>query len=134
MSQTFYRQEEWRAVGCSSLEDYLISHWEAGFFRRDPINLLAHIWTWQHADISANPLYGGDLKRALGAITARALIMPSATDLYFQVEDNRQEVACLADSELLVIPSIWGHRAGMPVLNPVDAAFIDDALTKLLQR
>jgi homoserine O-acetyltransferase len=23
------------------------------------------------------------------------------------------------------IPSIWGHRAGNPVLNPEDAAFID---------
>jgi homoserine O-acetyltransferase len=132
MSQTFYRDELWRSIGCASLEDYLISNWEGNFLRRDPANLLEHIWTWQHADISANELYGGDLRRALGAITADALIMPGATDLYFQVEDNRREVACMRTARLLPIPSDWGHRAGMPVNNPVDAKFIEDALKTLL--
>jgi hypothetical protein len=27
-------------------------------------------------------------------------------------------------AELRLIPSIWGHRAGNPVLNPEDVAFI----------
>ena len=58
--------------------------------------------------------------------------MPGATDLYFQVEDNRREVACMRSARLLPIPSDWGHRAGMPVGNPVDAKFIDDALKGLL--
>ena len=31
-------------------------------------------------------------------------------------------------AELRPIPSIWGHRAGNPVLNPEDAAFIDRAV------
>lgn len=132
MSQTFYRDELWRSIGCASLEDYLISNWEGNFLRRDPANLLEHIWTWQHADISANELYGGDITRALGSITANALIMPGATDLYFQVEDNRREVACMRAARLLPIPSDWGHRAGMPVNNPVDAKFIDAALKRLL--
>jgi homoserine O-acetyltransferase/O-succinyltransferase len=44
------------------------------------------LWTWQHADISANELYGGDLDKALGAITADATVMPCETDLYFTVE------------------------------------------------
>src|SRR5215470_16079944 len=51
------------------------------------------LWAWQHADISANELYGGDLDKALGAITADATVMPCETDLYFTVEDNRREVA-----------------------------------------
>jgi len=133
MSQTFYRDELWRQTGCSSVEDYVVTMWEGNFLRRDPDNLLAHIWTWQHGDISANPLYEGDLAKALGAITARSLIMPGATDLYFQVEDNRREVACMRNAELCVIPSDWGHRAGMPVHNPDDARFIDDALKALLK-
>ena len=132
MSQTFYRDELWRMTGCSSVEDYLVTVWEGNYLRRDPDNLLAMLWTWQHADISANARFGGDLSRALGAITARALIMPSATDLYFQVEDNRREVAAMRNAELRVIPSDWGHRAGMPVHNPVDAAFLDTALGELL--
>jgi homoserine O-acetyltransferase len=132
MSQTFYRDELWRRTGCSSVEDYVVTMWEGNFLRRDPDNLLAHIWTWKHGDISANPLYEGDLAKALGAITARSLIMPGATDLYFQVEDNRREVACMRHAELRVIPSDWGHRAGMPAHNPDDARFIDAALGALL--
>ena len=99
----------------------------------DPDNLLSHLRPWQHGDISANPMYEGDLAKALGAITARALIMPGATDLCFQVEDNRRELACMRDAELCVIPSDWGHRAGMPVHNSEDARFIDAALKALLK-
>ena len=132
MSQTFYREELWRQTGASSLEDYLVSQWEAGFLRRDPGNLLSHMWMWQHGDISANEIYKGDLSKALEAITAKSLIMPGETDLYFQVEDNRREVEMMRNARLLSIPSVWGHRAGMPVQNPADAEFIDLALAELL--
>jgi homoserine O-acetyltransferase len=37
-------------------------------------------------------------------------------------------------AELRPIPSIWGHRAGNPALNPGDAAFIDRAVFELLAR
>ncbi|MFC0698492.1 alpha/beta fold hydrolase [Paraburkholderia humisilvae] len=132
MSQTFYREELWRGAGFSSLEDYLVMSWEMNFLRRDANNLLAHLWTWEHADISANPIYQGDFHAALWAITARALIMPSETDLYFQVEDNRLEVAQMRNAKLLPIPSVWGHRAGLPTANVEDAAFISDAIGQLL--
>jgi homoserine O-acetyltransferase len=134
LSQAFYREEVWRRVGYSSLEDFLVASWEAGFRRRDANDLLAMLWMWQHADISANELYGGDLKKALGAITADAIVMPCETDLYFTVEDNRREVAQMPRAELRPIPSIWGHRAGNPVLSPPDAKFIGDATRELLVR
>jgi homoserine O-acetyltransferase len=105
---------------------------EAGFRRRDANDLLAMLWMWQRADISANELYVGDLTKALGAITAKAIVMPCETDLYFQVEDNRREVARMPNAELRPIPSIWGHRAGNPVFNPEDANFIDAAVKELL--
>ena len=66
----------------------------------------------------------------MGAITADATVMPCETDLYFTVEDNRREVARMQKAELRPIPSIWGHRAGNPVLNPEDAAFIDRAVRR----
>lgn len=132
LSQTFYREELWRATGSSSVEEYIVTHWENNFLRRDPANLLAMLWTWEHADISANDRYAGDFVRALQAIEARALIMPGATDLYFMVEDNRLEVEHLRHARLLPIPSDWGHRAGMPAFNPLDGRFIDDALKALL--
>jgi homoserine O-acetyltransferase len=134
LSQAFYREELWRTVGYSSLEDFLVASWEAGFRRRDANDLLAMLWMWQHADISANELYNGDLSKALGAITADAMVMPCETDLYFTVEDNRREVAQMPRAELRPIPSIWGHRAGNPVLSPPDAKFIGDATRELLAR
>jgi homoserine O-acetyltransferase len=132
LSQAFYREETWRKIGFASLEDFLIGGWEAGFRRRHANDLLAMLWTWQHADISANELYGGDFTKALGAITAKAIVMPCETDLYFTVEDNRREVARMPSAELRPIPSIWGHRAGNPVFSPEDAKFIDDAVRELL--
>ena len=132
LSQAFYREEVWKTLGFSSLEDFLVGSWEANFRRRDPNDLLAMLWTWQHADISANELYDGDLDKALGAITAKAIVMPCETDLYFTVEDNRREVARMPNAELRPIPSIWGHRAGNPAANPEDAKFIDDAVKELL--
>lgn len=134
LSQAFYREEEWRKLGYSSLEDFLVHNWEGGFRRRDANDLLAMLWTWQHADISANELYRGDLAKALGAITARAIVMPSETDLYFTVEDNRREVAQMPNAELRPIPSIWGHRAGNPAQNPADREFLFSALRDALAR
>ncbi len=90
------------------------------------------LWAWQQGDISANELYKGDLKKALGAIRARALVMPGETDLYFTVEDNRREVAQMPNAELRPIPSIWGHRAGNPRTNPEDLAFLQKAVRELL--
>jgi homoserine O-acetyltransferase len=132
LSQAFYREEVWRKIGFSSLEDFLVGSWEAGFRRRDANDLLAMLWMWQHADISANELYGGDFAKALGAIEAKAMVMPCETDLYFTVEDNRREVARMKHAELRPIPSIWGHRAGNPMFNPEDAKFIDEAVKELL--
>lgn len=132
LSQTFYREELWRKLGASSLEDFLVTNWETTFARRDPSDLLAQFWTWQHGDISANDLYRGDLARALSAIEARVLLMPGDEDLYFQVEDNRQEMKHLRHAELKPIPSVWGHRAGNPLNQPDDRDFIDRHVLALL--
>ena len=132
MSQTFYREELWRGSGATSLEDYLVTFWETNFARRDPSDLLAQFWTWQQADISANPLYQRDLPRALAAISARTLLMPGDHDLYFQVEDNRLELQHLRDAKLAPIPSVWGHRAGNPVSQPEVRAFIEHHVKALL--
>ena len=132
MSQDFYRERAWAGIGFASLEDYLIRAWEWNFLRRDADNLVAMLWSWQNADISANGMYQGDLAKALGSITARTLLMPSETDLYFRVEDNRREAAQMPNAELRPIPSIWGHRAGNPSDNAEDERFIREAVAELL--
>jgi homoserine O-acetyltransferase len=52
------------------------------------------------------------------------LLMPGETDQYFRVADNAAELTHLRHAALRPIPSIWGHRAGNPAANPVDAAFV----------
>lgn len=133
-SQAFYREELYRGMGYASLEDFLVGFWEGLFLPRDANNLLAMLWSWQHGDISANPRYQGNFKQALGAITARAVVMPGQTDLYFPPEDNELEANCMPRAEFRAIPSIWGHFAGGPGLNPVDVEFLDAALKELLQQ
>jgi len=132
LSQTFYRQELWRGLGFASLEDFLVRSWGANFKRRDADDLLCQLSTWQRADISANDTYRGDLPKALSAIQARVLLMPSATDLYFRTDDNRAELRWLRQGTLAEIPSVWGHRAGNPRDNPEDAAFIDAQVSAFL--
>jgi homoserine O-acetyltransferase len=129
--QAFFREELYRDMGYSSIEDFLVGYWEGMFLQREANNLLALIWSWQNADISANELYDGDFPRALGAIKARTIVMPGETDLYFPPEDNAIEVGHMPNAELRTIPSIWGHYAGGGK-NDADTAFIDDALKELL--
>lgn len=132
-SQAFYREGLYLQLGYDSLEDYLWRGWELGYRKRDPRNLLAMIDIWLHCDVSQNLLYQGDYERALGAIQAKTLVMPAATDLYFPPEDCAAEAALIPQAECRPIPSIWGHRAGNPYQNPDDAAFIRQAVRDWLQ-
>jgi homoserine O-acetyltransferase len=132
-SQKFYQQELYRhQLGYASLEDFLVAFWENAFLSWDANNILAMIWTAQHADISANELYQGKLQEALGAIKAKAFVMPGETDLYFPAADSRQETALMPNAHLIPIPSIWGHFAGGRGINPADVQFLDDQLKLLL--
>jgi homoserine O-acetyltransferase len=80
--------------------------------------------TWQHGDAGATPGFDGDLDRALGSITARAVVMPAEKDLYFPPEDEKCEVSWLPNTGLRVIPGVGtfpqqraqspGHRLHRP--------------------
>ena len=88
--------------------------------------------TWMRADVGANDLYGGDTRRALQAISARTLVMPSTSDLYFTVADCAAEAALIPNARLRPLHSWRGHRAGNPALDPVDTLAIRDAVADLL--
>jgi homoserine O-acetyltransferase len=98
----------------------------------DPRDLMALLATWQSTDLGRHPRFGGDLDQALGAIRARALVMPGETDLYFPPADSAYAVERMPNARLRIIPSVWGHLAGSPTLNPVDAAFVEAGLRELL--
>lgn len=131
-SQAFYRKGLYYQLGYDSLEDYLLRFWEANYRKRDPHNLLTMIDTWLRCDVSNNPTYQRDYKRALSSIKAKTLVMPATTDLYFTPEDCAIEAAIIPHAFYRPIPSIWGHRAGNPYQNPDDEAFIRLAVQQLL--
>lgn len=118
LSQDFYRAG--LHLSALDLDTFLRTDWEERYARRRAADFYAQLQTWDANDISG----GGDLAAALGAIEARVLLMPSATDLYFRVADNAAELPHLKHAELRPIPSIWGHRAGNPTANPADAEFL----------
>lgn len=124
VTQDWYRAGLHLAGGAPDLETYLRTDWEERYLRRAAADLYWQLRTWDAGDISRDARYGGDLPKALAAIQARVLLMPGSTDLYFRVADNEAELPHLRHAELRPIPSIWGHRAGNPMANPVDAAFI----------
>jgi homoserine O-acetyltransferase len=129
LSQDFYRAGlHLSALKAPDLETFYRTDWEDRFGRRAAADLLAQLRTWDAGDIAD----GGDLPAALDRITARMLLMPSETDLYFRVADNAAELPHLRHGRLAPIPSIWGHRAGNPVANPEDAAFIRREVRALL--
>ena len=130
-SQAFFRNHEYRLLGHDS-PAALLGAWALDHEARDANDLLSMLAAWQHADISNNPLYQADFARALAAISARAIIMPASTDLYFHPDDSRLEVQGLAHAELRVIESTWGHIAGGPDRNREASAQIDEAIRELL--
>jgi homoserine O-acetyltransferase len=135
LSQDFYRERLYETVlGLPDLATFLATEWEAGFAELKAANIYAQAITWTEADISANERFGGDLPAALAAISARVLLMPGATDLYFRVADNEAELAHLHHGELATIPSIWGHRAGSPEGIPADLEFLTSHVRSWLDR
>ena len=132
-SQQFFRDGLYRRLGYTSVEEFLIA-WEAEHLAWDANDLLLKLWTWQHADPSANALYHGDFERALRSIRAKAIVMPCDQDLYFTLDDNRAEAALMANAELRPFRSPFGHCAGAPGRFAEETAFLKRAITDLLAR
>lgn len=128
-SEPFFRKKVFAALGQRSLPEHIAGFWEPFFLRCDANNLLSQLWTWEQGDISDNPTYGGDFVKALGAITARTIVLPVDNDRYFPPVDSEFEAKHIPNGELRVVASDWGHMAPM---NAGDIPAIDAALGALL--
>jgi homoserine O-acetyltransferase len=130
LSEPFYRTRAYEALGAADLEDFVRQFWEPHFTHCDANDLLSQIWTWEHADISDDPRYGGDLDAALAAIQARTIVVPVDQDRYFPPVDAQSEAARMPNAECRVLRSDWGHYAPR---NPADWPAIDAVLHELLE-
>ena len=129
-SQAFFREELYKELGMEKTED-VIGFMKDYFYRREANDLLGMLATWQSADISRNERFDGDFDKALQSISARAIVMPGKTDLYFRVTDSEYEVSKMPNAELRVIDSKMGHVAGSG-MDPVGKAEIDQAIIDLI--
>lgn len=108
-STEFFKQDRYRALGFSSLDDFIINFMSAYFNVMDPNDLICMAWKWQRGDVSR--MTGGNLKEALGRIKAKTFVMPVDEDMFFRVRDCEAEQKMIAGSELRTLKSIDGHLA-----------------------
>ncbi len=130
-SQEWWRKELWRT---SSPPGTTFEQFMNGFrtrFSADANNYILQARTWQQHNVGDTPGFGGDVEKALRSITVPVLYMPSATDLYFPLDDAKYEASFIPRVQLLPIPSLWGHPAGAAA-NPQDKAFLNAAIAKFL--
>ena len=131
-SQTFYREGMYKKLGYES-PDALLDDWaEDHAANWDANNLLAKLKTWQLGDISANAMYNGDIKKALDAIKARAILMPCTNDLYFPPEDNKIEAGHMSNADFRPFDSPWGHCVASPGNEPEFEKTLDGYINELL--
>ena len=124
-----FKQETWRELGFSSLEDFIVGFVEHYFLPMDPNNLLCMAWKWQRGDVSRHT--GGDLAQALARITATVFVLPIDEDMFFPPRDCEAEHKLIPNSEFRVIHSMYGHL-GLFGLEPAYLQQIDQHLGELL--
>jgi homoserine O-acetyltransferase/O-succinyltransferase len=89
--------------------DAFIGKWQERYRGKDANDLLCQMQVWHDHDIAA----GGDLAAVAAAIRTPILFLPSRTDAYFNFEDIADEARLFAHARCVVIPSDYGHAAGL---------------------
>lgn len=128
-STEMFKQEMWRDLGFSSLEDFYVGFTQGYFLPMDPNNLLCMAWKWQRGDVSR--IAGGDLETALARVTAKMFVMPIDTDMFFPSQDCEDHQKLVSNSEFRVIKSPWGHLA-LFGMDPKYTEQVDHHLKELL--
>ena len=132
-SQEWWRRELWRDDDpkLKTLAQ-VIDFYKNNFIpNADANNLILQLRTWESNDVGHTPGFGDNVEAALRSIKAPVLYMPSATDLYFPVEDARYEAQFIPHCTLLPIPSLWGHPAGAGA-SPADALFLNQHIAAFI--
>lgn len=127
-SAEYFRDELWRDDGFRSL-DALLTWWADDHLAWSPADLLTMLRTWQAADPTGP---GETLQGTLSRVSARAIVMPSTTDMYFTLAENELEASWLPNAELRPIVSAHGHIAGSPGRFPDVTAQVQNAVDELL--
>jgi len=136
-SQEWWRKELWRTASKpgTTFDEYMF-----GFRKRfsaDANNYILQARTWESnnvgntPEIEGRPGFHGDVEKALASIKVPVLYMPSATDLYFPLEDAQYEAKFNPLIQLVPVPSLWGHPAGAGA-GPADKKFLNEKISHFL--
>jgi homoserine O-acetyltransferase len=128
-STEFFKQNRHRALGFSSMDDFITNFMYGYFSVMDPNDLLCMAWKWQRGDVSR--MTGGNLKEALGRIKAKTYVMPVDDDMFFPPRDCEVEQKMIADSEFWPLKSIDGHLSLFGT-DPNFVSQVDKHLNELL--
>ena len=131
-SQEWWRLELWRQASKpgTTFAQYM-DHFHHFIPGADANDLILQCRTWESNDVGATPGMAGDVQKALSSIKVPLLYMPSATDLYFPLEDAQYEAKYIPHVQLLPIPSLWGHPAGAGA-SPADKLFLNQHIAAFL--
>ncbi len=132
-SQEWWRRELWRTDNKPGTTfEQVVENFRTHFIPgADANDLILQMRTWESNDVGATPGFHGDVESALRSIKVPLLYMPSATDLYFPLEDARYEAQFIPTVSLVPIPSLWGHTAGAGS-NPADEKFLNETIGRFL--
>ena len=128
-STAFFQQDRHKALGFSSLDDFIVNFMNGYFSVMDPNDLLCQAWKWQRGDVSRHT--GGDLRAVLGRIKAKTFVMPMSSDMFFPPADCQAEWRLIPDAEFRPIETVDGHLALFGA-DPNALKQIDAHLTELL--
>jgi len=132
-SQEWWRKELWRTnTPKGTTFEQVVERFHKRFIPgADANDLICQMRTWQSNDVGMTPGFDGNTEKALASIKVPFLYMPSATDLYFPLEDAQYEIGFMTTGTLLPIPSLWGHTAGAGS-NPADRKFLNEKIGRFL--
>lgn len=135
-SAEWFEEEKYKTLGYATLSDWDSEVAGSSYYSWHPDDLLSKVCTWQSGDVT-KIFKDGDsneelsLEQALVNCKARVLLMPCQTDQYFRWEASEKEAQHIPRVSLKVIPSIWGHVAGLGS-NPEDKAWMNDRISEFL--
>ncbi len=137
-SQEWWRKELWRTASApgTTFDQYMFSFRKR--FSADANNYILQARTWESNNVGNTTFadgkpthFNGDVEKALASIQVPFLYMPSATDLYFPLEDAQYEAPFIPRGTLMPIPSLWGHPAGAGA-DPADKQFLNEKIAAFL--
>jgi homoserine O-acetyltransferase len=128
-STEFFQQGRHKALGFSSMDDFIVNFMNGYFSVMDPNDLLCMAWKWQRGDVSRHT--GGDLRAALGRMKAKTFVMPMSSDMFFPPSDCQAEWRLIPNAEFRPIQTVDGHLALFGA-DPNAIGQIDKHLSELL--